>query len=300
VDWLGRTFGTRVVSNGIHGWQDFWVPSYTAYFPEFYLTGLATETLVRDLTPLSGERVGRVAHGRFTHPPGAPPPKVWMTEYGLAPPRTFTDAQKERFHAKVVLRYLLAFINKGLGLVDFYAAKGRGLGLLPTSFFQSIPKRGEPSTAGAGLTLQTLSRLAPFMQSVPGMRQRSVSLLEISTTDHRNVFDGHGAYPPLRNLDVAAFLPFQQATHRFVFAAYVMTRDLTRAWQSSGPDEYDLPPAPYRFDVGGVDGCHTRLSAYDPLAGKAVSVRRVACSAHTLTLQANLTDSPILIEAAGA
>jgi hypothetical protein len=95
-------------------------------------------------------------------------------------------------------------------------------------------------------------------------------------------------------------LPFQQATHRFVFAAYVMTRDLARAWQSSGPNEYDLPPAPYRFEVGGVDGCHTHLSAYDPLAGKTVSVRRVACSAHTLTLQTNLTDSPILIEANGA
>jgi hypothetical protein len=42
------------------------------------------------------------------------------------------------------------------------------------------------------------------------------------------------------------------------------------------------------------------LSAYDPLAGQTVPVRRLACTARTLTLQANLTDSPILIEADGA
>jgi len=132
------------------------------------------------------------------------------------------------------------------------------------------------------------------------MRPRSVKLLSIATTDRRNVFNGRGPYPPLRNLDVAAFFPFQEATHRFVFAAYVMTRDLTRRWRRSGSREYDMPPAPYQFTVGNVDGCKTKLSGYDPLDGKSVSVKRIACSSHTLTLQTELTDSPILIQANGA
>ena len=110
------------VPGGFH-WNDLFVPSYTANFPEYYLTGIQTETVIRDLTPLRGENIYRTPHGRSTHPPGAPPPKVWMTEYNLTPLQTFTPAQDQRFQAKVVLRYLLSFINKGLGLVDFYAAK---------------------------------------------------------------------------------------------------------------------------------------------------------------------------------
>ena len=85
------------------------------------------------------------------------------------------------------------------------------------------------------------------MEADVATRERSVKLLQISTTDNRTVFNGSGPYPPLRNLDVAAFLPFQEATHRFVFAAYVMTRDLTRAWRGPGPREYDMPGATYSY-----------------------------------------------------
>ena len=114
------------------------------------------------------------------------------------------------------------------------------------------------------------------------------------------MFNGRGPYPPLRNLDVAAFFPFQEATHRFVFAAYVMTRDLTRVWRRSGVRKYDMPPAPYRFTVGNVNGCNTKLSGYDPLNGTSVAVKRISCTKNTLTLQTELTDSPILVQASGA
>lgn len=289
------------VPGGFH-WNDLFVPSYTANFPEYYLTGIQTETLIRDLTPLRGENVYRTPHGRFTHPPGAPPPKVWMTEYNLTPLQTFTPAQDQRFQAKVVLRYLLSFINKGLGLVDFYAAKsasssGNGLGLISNSFFSSI---ASGHVAGPGLALTALRRMSQDMKASGRMRHRSVKLLRIATTDQRNVFNGGGPYPPLRNLDVAAFFPFQEATHRFVFAAYVMTRDLTRVWRRSGDRKYDMPAAPYRFTIGNVNGCNTKLSGYDPLNGTSVAVKRISCTKHTLTLQTKLTDSPILIRANGA
>ena len=284
------------MAGGFH-FNDLFVPHYTANFPEYYLTGIQTETVIRDLTPLRGENVYRTPHGRFTHPRGAPAPKVWMTEYNLVPLESFTPAQDQRFQAKVVLRYLLSFINKGLGLVDFYAAKGAGngnsLGLIPNSSFASL-------ATNPGLTLTALRRMSQHLKSSRGMRPRSVKLLSIATTDRRNVFNGRGRYPPLRNLDVAAFFPFQEATHRFVFAAYVMTRDLTRVWRRSGPRKYDMPAAPYRFTVGNVNGCNTRLSAYDPLNGTAVAVKRIACTKQTLTLQTDLTDSPILIQANGA
>lgn len=301
VDWLGRPFYTKTPAPGGFHYTDLWVPTYSENFPEYYLTGIQTETLIRDLTPLRQENIYGTPHGRFTHPPGAPPPKVWMTEYNLDPPAYLTPTQDQRFQAKVALRYLLSFVNKGLALVDFYAAEssgsGNGLGLIPNTFFASI---GTKRLAGPGLTLTALRRMSKYMTSAPGMRRRSVKLLQISTTDHRDVFKGSGPYPALRNLDATAFFPFQQATHRFVFAAYVMTRDLTRVWQRPGPHEYDMPPAPYRFVVGNVDGCHTTLSAYDPLAGKSIPVKRISCTKRTLTLQTELTDSPVLIEANGA
>lgn len=300
VDWLGRTFATYSKVNGSDDWSDYWVPSYIAYFPEFWLSGLYTETLIRDLTPLSGENIYGAPHGRYTHPPGAPAPQVWMTEYNLDQDQpqspVFTPIQEQRFQAKVALRYLLAFINKGLGMVDFYSAEG-GLGLIPNSFFSEIGERRKPDP---GLTLAALGRMTSHLQSASHMRRRSIKLLRISTTDHRNVFNGSGPYPPLRNLDVTAFFPFQEATHRFVFAAYVMTRNLAQAWQKPGPHEYDMPAGLYRFEIGNVDGCATSLSAYDPLNARSVPVRRIACTAHTLTLQTKLTDSPILIQANGA
>jgi len=225
-----------------------------------------------------------------------------MTEYNLTPLPTFTPAQDQRFQAKVALRYLLSFINKGLGLVDFYAAKsasptGNGLGLIANSFFASI---ASGHLAGPGLTLTALRRMSQDMKTSSRMHPRSVKLLQIATTDRRNVFNGRGPYPPLRNLDVAAFFPFQEATHRFVFAAYVMTRDLTRVWRGSGARKYDMPAAPYRFTVGNVNGCNTKLSGLDALNGTSVAVKRISCTKHTLTLQTELTDSPILIQANGA
>jgi hypothetical protein len=38
----------------------------------------------------------------------------------------------------------------------------------------------------------------------------------------------------------------------------------------------------------------------DPLNGTTVAVKRISCTKHTLTLQTELTDSPILIQANGA
>lgn len=299
VDWLGRTFARYTKVNGSDDWVPFWTPSYTTYFPEYWLSGLKTETLIRDLTPLKGESIYGSPHGRNTHPKGAPPPKIWMTEYNLDryPTPALSGAQEQRLQAKVALRYLLAFINKGLGLVDFYAAEGGGLALLPDSFYAAIGKASRPNP---GLTLTALGRMTHFLHVARRMRRRSVTLLQVSTTDHRKVFNGSGRYPPLRNLDVAAFFSFQEATHRFVFAAYVMTRNLLRTWRKPGARQYDMPAGTYRFEVGGIDGCTTKLSATDPLTGDTVPVRRVACTKRKLTLQTRLTDSPILIQASGA
>ena len=114
------------------------------------------------------------------------------------------------------------------------------------------------------------------------------------------MFDGSGPYPPLRNLDVAAFFPFQEATHSFVFAAYVMTRDLTRVWQKPGPREYDMPPRSVPLHGRQRQRLPCQAQRARPAERSAVPVKRISCTKHTLTFQTELTDSPILIQATGA
>ena len=67
-----------------------------------------------------------------------------MTEYNLdRDPPTIAPPQQQRFQAKVVLRYLLAFINKGLGMVDFYAARRAAWACFPTASIRD--RQGPPS-----------------------------------------------------------------------------------------------------------------------------------------------------------
>ena len=83
------TFPTNAVYNGVKpldalgrvdGWQDAqgrwhdnFVPSYVAYFPEYFLTGIQTETTIRDISPITTSVYG-TPHGRYTHPVGGSAP----------------------------------------------------------------------------------------------------------------------------------------------------------------------------------------------------------------------------------
>ena len=53
--------------------RPFWIPRYNAYFPEYYLTGIQTETLIRDLSPLRGENVYRTHTAATRIPPARRP-----------------------------------------------------------------------------------------------------------------------------------------------------------------------------------------------------------------------------------
>ncbi len=59
------------------------VPGYQSLFPEYYLAATQTETIVRDLAPITTEVYG-LAHGRNVGPPGGAPLQKWMTEYNLS------------------------------------------------------------------------------------------------------------------------------------------------------------------------------------------------------------------------
>lgn len=279
LDALGKPDATRVAG----GWQDRFVPRYTAFLPEYALTAIQTETLVRDLSPYTTTVYG-VPHGRFTHPPGGRPPQVWVTEWNLDPGDVLPGdhagrltAVERHLQAKSALRALVAYVNKGVRAFFYYAAVDRRLGLI------------DPRQRGGGETIRAIERLVhSFDGASPLRRVRRLSLQNIGDFANRVQFEGDGtdAHPPLYNRDVVAFFPFQVRSERYVVATYVVTRNIAEP----------LPPERFRLTIGGVGRCDLRVSMSDPLLGRRTPVRVVACSPGALTVDVPLTDSPRLLQ----
>ena len=286
LDALGRVDGTRDAAGR---WHDTFVPSYTSFFPEYFLTGIQTETVIRDLSPITTDIYG-TPHGRNTHPPGAAPPVMWLTEAGMDPAGVPSKVLPS-FHAKGALRWATSWLNKGATRVYFYATSSPGWGIV------------QPGSRGGGLPLRALGRLTDTLGAgaAPITKPRSLSLLSVSDADSHRQFagDGTAAHPPLYDTDVLGFLPFQSSNGRVVVAVYVMTRDLTHVYRpnlgGSDPGRYDQPPEWFRITIGGTAGLGTSVSATDPLTGGSAGVKVVSRSADQVVLDVAVTDSPRLV-----
>ncbi len=267
------------------------VPSYTAYFPEYWLNAIQTETLVRDLAPQQ-TRIGEVAHGRTTAPAGGTPPTMWLTEFNLVAPgvdhtRPGQDGRRARTElararAKGLLRSLVAYVHAGVTAIDFYAALGNDFGLATPDFLSSGGR--EP----AGEPLSSLDRLSKAMvHARPRTRTRPLTVESIADVAGGRQFDGDGtaAHPPLLNREVFAALPFQLTDSEWVVPVYVMTRDVRR----------ELEPEAYRVTLAGLPAAHTRASLYDPLTGRFEPVRVRAATGGRVTVELHATDSPRLL-----
>ena len=121
-----RALDARGQPDGSRGpgdiWQGAFTPAYQAYFPEHFLSAIQTEHLVRDLSPITTSLFG-TDHGRLTSPPGAPAPRMWVTEVNMAPGAGLGAAARARFRAKVALRSVVAFAAKGVEAVHLYGAR---------------------------------------------------------------------------------------------------------------------------------------------------------------------------------
>jgi hypothetical protein len=268
--------------------RDRFVPRYTSFFPEYPLTAIQTESLVRDLAPFA-TRVYDTPHGRNTHPHGGSPPSIWITEWNLDPgdagfgPRdgSLTLAQR-RIQAKAVLRALVAFVNKGVTALYVFAAKDERLGIVAPDFFRTRKPKD------AGVTIAAIARLlARFHGPAKLSHRHPFSLLAVGDRANRTQFlgDGTPVHPPLFDRDVVTVLPFQTSETKFVIAAYVMTRNVVASY----------PPTVYRLVLSATNACRSRFVATDPLTGKNVPVLMRSCGHQGLTLDVPLTDSPRLV-----
>jgi hypothetical protein len=283
LDALGRVDGWQDAQGR---WHDNFVPSYVAYFPEYFLTGIQTETTVRDLSPMTTSVYG-TPHGRYTHPVGGAAPTVWITEAALNPARV-PAAVLPRFQAKEALRYTTAWLNKGAGAVYFYAASSPGWGMV------------NPTASGGGAALTALGRLTKTLANGAAAisQPRSLNLLSVADSHNHAQFTGDGtaAHPMLYDRDVLGFFPYQVSNSRVAVGLYVMTRDLLSPWRpalgTADPARYDLPPERFRLSITGIAGLGTAVSATDPLTGESVPVTVLSRDTNTIVVDVPLTDSP--------
>ena len=310
LDALGNIDGTQISG----AWHDTFIPTFTALFPEYFLDGIQTETVTRDLAPFVSDIYAGL-HGRYTHPVGAPAPQMWVTEVNAdtssasntltSPDRSATSpmsaADLSHFEAKAILRYLSAWVGKGVTAIDFFAAANAGgLDLIDPSFWTTAEAtHSYPGLAAGGQTMVAVSRFLGTMAGAQNLSQITpLTLDSISDYDGAYQFPGNGtpAYPPLYNRNMVGFFPFQVTAHKWVIPAYVMTLDLATLYNKSaaGNDvtRADLPQEVFRFTVSGVDPATASASATDPLTGNSIPVKITGRGADSVSLEIPLTDYP--------
>lgn len=309
-------------------------PAYNRFLPESFLTGITTETLARDLAPFDNSVQGTL-HGRDTKPcANCTPPVMWITEVNLAPqsgafpdPETdptsaasFQLSPEEDRHiaTKDYLRYLVAYINKGVKAIDFYAANAGDLSVIDPSFFTQLTA-GDikhnpsfyPGDDSGGASLDAISNLVNLMQqgSAPITQPRQLTLTKIADNHNHAQFDSTDntpGHPPLYDRNALAVLPFQVSDTRFAIPSYVMTRNVDKVYNPGASTttgaRFDLPPEAFQLTMGGFDPTKTlTASAVNPLTNDSTPVSIISQGGGNVVIQADLTDSPrvIIIDESG-
>ena len=287
--------------------QPIFTPRFRAFFPEYPLSGIQTETLIRDLSSTVDSSIGGTIHGANTHPAGSAPPAMWVTEDNLdqraAMQNGLPASYLQEFQAKAALRFYLAYAAQGAQAIDLFAAAGGSCcQIVPQAFFSAVDENplSYPATLG-GRTMRAVGRLTSALSGAQPIAQPSqLTLSAIAQLGNHSQFAGDGtrAYPNLYDRDVLAFFPFQLSQNRFVAAVYVMTRDLTHYYTSQpapGQTPYDLPPEQFRLTIGNLDGTKAAVSLYDPLTGKQEPASIESRTPSQIVVQVAATDSPRLL-----
>ncbi len=290
-------------------------PSFTSALPEYFLTAVQTETVVRDLAPFATEIYG-TPHGRAVGPPGSAPVQTWMTEYNLNTNTLFplsaenqdkyigtaSAGEKERLQAVIALRSLVSMTAKGMSRVYFYAAAhSDGYSLVSSRFMTALNAAPGtyPGDSEGGETMDALRRLlARFRGPGPVGPARQLELRSIAQEgDHAQfIGDGSAAHPDLYDRDLLAVFPFQSAPNRFVIPVYVMTPNLTTVYSDSA-HRFDLPDQNFRITLGNLPAAAQppTVAAYDPIRDSETPARLVSTQGDRAVFEVAATNYPRLL-----
>ncbi|HMD56075.1 MAG TPA: hypothetical protein VKG82_01245 [Solirubrobacteraceae bacterium] len=283
------------------------IPSFETLLPEFTLMGESTETLIRDIAPITTEIYG-LPHGREVGPSGGPPLQKWITEYNLGVPHgspELTPADEAHFHAKALLRSLVAMVSKGISREYFFAAAPGPFGLIGNEFFAALEAHPGtyPGQALGGEVMNAFRNLlAAFGGPGPSGSPRPLTLSSITQEGNHAQFSGDGtaAHPNLYDREVLAVFPYQTSPTEFVIPVYVMTSYLLTDYQPGAPTSdvhrFDLPDESFRITLGSLpEGASPTVSAYDPLLGAQTPARLVSRVGGTAVFEVAATDYPRLL-----
>ena len=302
--------------------KPLFVPAYQSLLPEYTLTATSTETLARDLAPMTTDIYG-YPHGREVGPHGGSPVQKWITEYNLSPAKAavvgpggvtpqsgasaeLSNADKAHFQAKALLRSLVAMVNKGMSREYFFAAAPGSLSLINSSFFSAL-EANPGSYPGDQLGGETMagfrSLLSAFQGPGPDGAARQLKLDSITQSGNHAQFagDGTSAHPALYDRDVLAVLPFQSSPTRFVIPVYVMTRDLLTLYEpgapAGDPTRFDLPDESFRITLSNLPATAAApdVSAFDPLRRENSPARLVSREGASAVFEVAASDYPRLL-----
>jgi len=308
VNALGQT---DLVKDARAPFSPLFIPNYQVLQPEYMLTAVSTENLVRDIAPITTEVYG-LPHGREVGPPGGQPLQKWITEYNIGAPEGATGltfADRAHFHAKALLRNLVASVNKGISRAYYFGTGAGPFSVIGQEFWSALEAHPEtyPGDALAGEILSGFhNMLERFQGPGPGGSAHHLSLLSVAQYGNHAQFlgDGTAAHPSLYDRDVLAVLPFQNSPNEFVIPVYVMTSDVLTLYEPGQPSSdirrYDLPDEAFRITLGNLPESSTApsVSAYDPLRNESTPARLVSREGSSATFEVAATDYPRLLRVA--
>ena len=313
LDALAAPSATKAADGKLH---DVFIPTYDILLPEYTLLGLETETLVRDLSPITTDLYG-APHGRNVPGPGGDPLQTWITEFGIdltgADPSTPSEGTGPRpalsagdnahIQAKAALRAMVAYVGKGAGAMYLYTAKGGSLGLIDQGFFDKLSSLGRfPGDDSGGPVMSAFGGLNSVLSlAKPITSPRPLMLQRVQDVADYKQFDGNGtaATPDLLNRDVLNFLPFQLDQSSWVVPTYIMTRDMAKVQRpdlpANDPARFDLPEEPMRLTIKGVRSDKAIALVFDPFTKTFTRSYISGRSGDTLTVDMMVNDQPRLL-----
>jgi Secretion system C-terminal sorting domain len=275
-------------------------PAYTAVFPEYYGTAIQTETLVRDMGPISNF-INGTEHGRNTRIINGQtaPVNVWITEVAYdAQEDGVTDLERVRYiRAKSVARYLAFYLNKGVTKLCLFTSYENelGLGHVKKDFIDycannnntAYPDDDKPYISPAMLVTKNITNFFKKDLDSTLLATRNITVEDITDKHNNSQFKGNNTKetPDLFNREVLAILPYQSNSKKFIIPYYVITRDIKK----------DLPPEKYRVTLSGIDGNLAHVKVYDPLNDRDVPVIVADRKINEITLELTAVDYPYLL-----
>lgn len=295
----------------------YYVPAHTAAFPELWSYFYQTESMIRDLEPFPGPWT---SHYRFASPGNGQTAELWMTESnfwrGPWAKKLIAEAQVEEkdpqlssvLHhvgAKALGRLFTFYAHKGVETINVHALKGgdHEFSIIPTAFFEELKENNYQLTsevrAKAGPQLEMLRNISQLMRSAQPMEStRPLQVTNLVEYQPRLVFAGDGSqeHPDLYNRDDFAVLPYQLNDHKFAVGYYVVTRNITQAWDETksllDPGRYDMPEQTFELTLSNISGTGAAVSAYDPATGQTTPVQVLHADDSSITVLLQTVDYP--------